>query len=440
MKLAINGGKPVRTTEFRSKPFITEEMIENVSSLLRAGTLTGFVGSSIPGTKRILEYTSRQAEGITDLVTFLGGPCVRKLESNWSAYHAVDYSIAVNSATSGLITALMALGIGSGDEVICSPFSFTASATSIILANAIPVFADIDLDTFCLSPGSVATSITDYTRAIMPIHWNSNAGDLHILVYIAKDRGLKVIEDASQSPLMLYDNRYLGNHGDAGVFSLNQPKNIMTGEGGIIVTDDKDVAVKCRLIRNHGESVPDENSTDDFVSNTIGYNFRLVELLAEIGIAQLDNLIYLNGIRRKNYRYLIDQLGEFGEFLIPQRITHWDSYAPYTVGFRWLSEESGIHRDVIARVLRAEGIPVASGISRLMSDNPLFQRQLACAFSCHKGKYVIPSLPNAKKLQNEQYLGFFQVGWPNTIEDMDDIVAGFRKIFDNKELLERINK
>ena len=438
MQLAINGGKPIRTTEFRSKPYITEEMVENVSSLLSAGTLTGFVGSPSAGTKEILGLKSSDMAKITSLVTFLGGPCVRKLESKWSECHNVDYSIAVNSATSGLITAFMALGIGAGDEVICSPFSFTASATSIILANAVPIFADIDLDTFCLSPNSALDIFTDSTKAIMPIHWNSNAGDLGLLLSEAKYYGFKVIEDASQSPLMLYGRKYLGTHGDAGVFSLNQPKNIMTGEGGVIVTNNKDVAVKCRLIRNHGESVPDENSTDDFVDNAIGYNFRLVELLAEIGSIQLKSLRMLNNIRKRNYAYLIDQLSEFREFLIPQKITHLESYYPYTAGFRWLSEESGIHRDLIARVLRAEGIPVASGISRLMSDNPLFQRQLACAFFCHRGNYSIPELPNAKKLQNEQYLGFFQVGWPNTIRDMDDIVAGFKKIFDNKELLERM--
>jgi len=270
----------------------------------------------------------------------------------------------------------------------------------------------------------------------MPIHWNSNAGELGELLHIAKTKGLKVIEDATQSPGMIYNNKYLGTHGDVGIFSLNQPKNIMTGEGGIIVTDDKDVAVKCRLIRNHGESVPDENSTDDFVYNAIGYNFRLVELLAEIGSIQLDNLSYLNAIRKENYIYLVEQLThEFGEFITPQKITHPKSYSPYTVGFRWLSKKSKIHRNVIAQVLRSEGIPVANGIARLMSDNPLFQRQLAYPFSCYKGKYSIPELPNAKKLQNEEYLGFYQIGWPNTIEDMDDIIKGFRKVMTNKEYL-----
>ncbi len=448
-KLAIGGGKPVRTREFRSRPFITEEMIDKVGCIMRGGRLTGFIGSPIPGTKEIIGLKSSEVENLDNSVSFLGGPIVRKLESKWSKLHKIDYSIAVNSATSGLTTAIMALNIGPGDEVICSPFSFTASATSIVIANAIPVFADIDLDTFCLSPEAAERSITESTKAIMPIHWNSNAGDLDEIISIAKSKGLKVIEDAAQTPGILYKGKHLGTYGDAGVYSLNEPKNIMTGEGGIIVTDSSEVAIKCRLVRNHGEAIVDENSVDDQVVNVIGYNFRLVELLAEIGVVQLDHLAYLNKVRQENYTCLVEKLmQEFGEYIKPQRITHLESYSSYTAGFRWMSKKSKIHRDIVAHVLRSEGIPVASGVSRLMSENPLFQRQLAygrnhCPFSCHlykrRKEYSIPDLPNAKRLQNEEYLGFFQVGWPNTIEDMDDIVKGFRKIMVNKNYLSKIS-
>ncbi|HWQ95966.1 MAG TPA: DegT/DnrJ/EryC1/StrS family aminotransferase [Candidatus Methylomirabilis sp.] len=447
-ELALNGGKPVRTKEFKSKPFITGEMIEKVASLMHEGRLTRFIGSRVPETNEILGLKSSQAENLNSGVSFIGGPSVRCFESKWSKIHDVDYSIAVNSATSGLTAAIMALDVGPGDEIICSPFSFTASATSIILANAIPVFADIDLDTFCLSPEAAENSITESTRAIMPIHWNSNAGDLDSIISIAKKNELKVIEDASQSPGMIYQGKFLGTHGDAGVFSLNEPKNIMTGEGGMIVTNNREVAEKCRLIRNHGESIPDLNSTDDFVINAVGYNFRLVELLAEIGNDQLDHLDYLNRIRQENYTYLVKELvQEFGEYLIPQKITHLESYSPYTVGFRWLSKKSKIHRNIVADVLRSEGIPTASGIPRLISENPLFQRQLAygknhCPFSCHlynrREKYSIPDLPDAKKLQNEEYLGFFQIGWPNTVEDMDDIIKAFRKIMENRSFLSKM--
>lgn len=447
-KLAIDGGKPVRTTEFRSRPYITEETIDRVAALLREGRLTRFIGSPVPGTNEIIGLKSSQAEDLGNVFSFLGGPSVRKLESKWSELHKVDYCIAVNSATSGLTAAIMALDIGPGDEVICSPFSFTASATSIVLANAIPVFADIDLDTFCLSPEAAESSITESTKAIMSIHWNGNAGDFGEIMSIAKSKGLKVIEDAAQTPGILYEGKFLGTHGDAGVYSLNEPKNIMTGEGGIIATNSRETAIKCRLIRNHGEAIPDQDSTDDFVVNAVGYNFRLVELLAEIGVLQLDHLARLNKTRKENYGYLVGKLvQEFGDHLKPQKITNPGSYSAYTAGFRWISKESGIHRDIVAHVLRSEGIPVASGVSRLMSDNPLFQRQLAygrghCPFSCHlyerRGQYSIPELPNAKRLQDEEYLGFFQIGWPNTVEDMDDIVEGFRKIVANKTRLAKM--
>ena len=449
LKLAVLGGKPVRAGEFKSKPYITEEMIDRAGSLLRESRLTRFVGSPVPGTNDILGLKSLDVENIVDSVSFLGGASVRLLESRWSQAHQVDYSISVNSATSGLTTAIMALDIGPGDEVVCSPFSFTASATAVIIANAIPVFADIDIETFCLSPIAAEEAISESTRAIMPIHWNSNAGDLNKLLALARSRGLKVVEDASQAPGMLYEGKYLGTHGDAGIFSLNEPKNIMTGEGGVIVTNDRDTAIKCRLIRNHGEAIPDMGSTDDFVMNAIGYNFRMVEMLAEIGVLQLRELDYLNEVRKNNYSFLVNNLTrEFGEYLVPQKITHPESYAPYTIAFRWLSEKSGIHRDTVAQILRSEGIPVASGIARLMSENPLFQRQLAygkghCPFSCHlyknRDKYSIPDLPNANKLQKEEYLGFFQIGWPNTVEDMADILKGFRKILSNKKYLSTLN-
>ena len=146
--LAIQGGKPVRTKEFKSKPYITEESIERVTSLMREGRLTRFIGSPIPGTSEIIGLKSGDVENLDCDFSVLGGKSVRKFESEWSKIHNTDYAIAVNSGTSGLTAAILAIDIEPGDEVICSPFSFTASATSIIAANAVPVFADIDLDMY----------------------------------------------------------------------------------------------------------------------------------------------------------------------------------------------------------------------------------------------------------------------------------------------------
>ena len=421
-------------------------MKERIVGVIDAKRFSKFIGSPVPGTKDILALESGKVAEIDDVVTYLGGPSVRNLEALWSRFHECDFSITVNSATSGLTVAVMAVDVGPGDEVIISPFSFTASATAIVAANAIPVFADIDLETFCLSPENAEAAVTESTKAIMPVHWNGNGSDLSSITTLAKSKGLKVIEDAAQAPGTKYEGKFLGTHGDVGVFSLNEPKNIMTGEGGVIVTNDKTIAAKSRLIRNHGEVIVDDTFTEDMTANIVGSNFRLVELLAELGICQIEKLEYLNKIRRENHFYLAERLvSECGEYLVPQKITHLDTYNPYHTGFRWLSEKSNIHKNIIAKVLRQEGIPVSPGISRLMSDHPLFQKKIAyglgqCPFSCHlygrKDVYTIGNLLNAKRLQQDEYLGFTQVGWPNTEEDMEDIVSAFKKILANKSVLE----
>lgn len=351
----------IRTKEFKSKPYITREMIARVIAVMKGGLLSGYSASN------------------PDKLN--GGPVVQELERKWAEVHKVKYAIAVNSATSGLITALRALEIGQGDawgwdEVITSPFTVSMTWASIKLVGATPVFADVDLETMCLW-GLIES--TPLVKAIIPVNWNSNNC---CLTYHGK---LFIIEDLAQCPGTPLT-------GDIGVYSLNQPKNITCGEGGIIVTNDKELDRRCRLIRNSGENIDPD---------WIGYNFRLTEIQATIAIEMLKNLEDLNDIRHRNWLYLCDQLEQFKDVLVPQKITNRETYAPYYVAFRWLRGD----RNKVAETLRSEGIPVKTGVPYLPVD-----------------------LPNASKLQNEQYLSFAQIGWPNTYEDMDDIVKGFEKV------------
>ena len=443
-KLAILGGEPIRKKSFRSLPSVDDEELDLVVALMKKGDFSKFVGSPVEGTRELLRKKSLELDFADDSFNFLGGDYVRRFEAEWSRLIKADYCISVNSATSGLTAALLAAGIEPGDEVITTPYSFTATATSILLANAVPVFCDIDPETFCISPNSFKKSITPYTKCAIPVHWCGNAGDFDEIMKIAGKYNIKVIEDAAQAPVTMYKGRYLGTYGDAGVFSFNQPKNIMTGEGGMIVTKDLRIAEKCRLIRNHGESIPTDEDSDDYISNVIGCNFRLVEILAAIGYVQAKKVIGLNKIRSENYGYLKDSLVKnFPDLIIPQKITHPESYYAYTASFRWMPQSSGIPRNSVVAALRAEGIPVVSGIPRLMCDHPLFKRKLAYGKKhypwippIYKGSvdYNKLDLPNARKLQ-EEYLGFFQLGWPNTREDMDDIINAFRKIMDNRDAL-----
>jgi perosamine synthetase len=448
--LALFGGTPVRTKPFRSIPAVDEEEIAAVTQSMREGLLSRFVGSDIPGTRELLKKPSKELLHIEGSHSFLGGPNVRKFEAEWAKLHEVEFAITMNSATSAATAVLMSLDVGAGSEVITTPFSFTATATSIVLANAIPVFADIDPETFCLDPDSVERAITPQTKCIMPVHWCGNAGDFEKLLKIAQKYNIPVVEDAAQAPATRYKGKFLGGHGAAGTFSYSEPKNMTTGEGGMVITNRADIAEKCRLIRNHGEAIPSMSDSDDYIANSLGYNFRMTEATAAMGWVQVSKLPKLNKIRNENYSYLREKLEKVvDKNLLPQRIPHPETYAAYTAAFRWDTNKTGITRDTVALALRKEGIPVAVGVGRLMSDHPMFQKKLAfgkqgCPFTCHlyegKVNYDPKLLPESKQLHDNEYLGFFLMGQPNTSEDMNDIVAAFEKIMANLPALKKYSE
>jgi dTDP-4-amino-4,6-dideoxygalactose transaminase len=416
--LAINGGTPIRTKEFQSTPYINDDEIDIVVQLLKDNNLSKFVGSPHEHVEAMLEKPSFHLSASKMEKSFLGGKYIRDFEYAFSKKIKSPYCISVNSATSGLITAILALN-NLNKYIITTPFSFTATVGAILLTNHEPVFCDIDLDTFNISPESLRYLMNENKKlngsTILPVHWCGNAGNFKSIFDTAKYYKLKIVEDATQSPFSLYNNKLLGTYGDIGVFSFNEPKNIQTGEGGMVVTDDPYLAKQCRLIRNHGENIDN--------SDVVGYNFRLTELQAAIGIKQLEKANYLNDIRRNNWKFLKEEIiRNFGEFIIPQKITHEETFNAYSASFRFITEMIGISRDKFAKALIAEGIPVSIGPYRLLCDH-------------NKTKYLDANVPNARKLHS-QYLSFFQIGYPNTWEDMYDIVKAIKKIIDNKKELE----
>ena len=435
----------MRARAFSSRPMVDEQEVEAVAQSMRQGLFSRFVGSPLPGTRELLQQSSHALVSLDAPFSFLGGPNVRRFEAAWAKFHQSTFAVSFNSATSGLIAALMALDAGPGTEVITTPLSFTATATAIVLAQGVPVFADIDPETMCLDPASVERAITPRTRCILPVHWAGNAGDFHDILAVAHRHGLPVVEDSCQAPGTLYDGRYLGTLGQAGVFSFSEPKNVMTGEGGMLLTGDANLAEKCRLIRNHGEAVIMPEDTDEYLANAVGYNFRMVEASAAMGWVQTSKLAQVNCIRHNNYKRLLGLLTDsFGDVLRPQRITHPDSFAAYTAVFMWDEEVSGLSRDLVAMALRAEGVPVATGVGRLMCDHPMFQRKLGFGRNGHpfrepvyQGRvdYSPEATPVAHRIHDHQYLGFFQTGWPNTPEDMEDISRAFEKILAHRSEL-----
>jgi dTDP-4-amino-4,6-dideoxygalactose transaminase len=293
----------------------------------------------------------------------------------------------------------------------------------------------------------------------MTVHWCGNAGDLCQIKSICKENSIFLVEDAAQAPSSFYQcakpcnddcNNFespsaIGTLGDVGVFSFNEPKNIMSGEGGLIVTNNEKIAVKCRLIRNHGEAIVTDDYTDEDLVNIIGYNFRMTELHAAIAYIQTKKHDKINEIRKENYFYLINGIKElFSDYLIPQNITHINSFFAYTASFKWNYRKSGIHRDIIAEALIAEGIPVFKGYHRLMCDHPMFKRKIAFGKNNYPWmkndiNYKDLDIPNARNLVENEFLGFLQMGYPNEKKDMDDIIDAFKKIIRNFNHLKSYN-
>ena len=268
------------------------------------------------------------------------GPRVKAFEEAFAEMCGVNHAIATTSGTTALHVALLAHGIGEGDEVVTSPFTFIASANSILYTGARPVFVDIDPDTFNMNPDLIETVITPRTRAIMPVHLFGLSCDMGPIMEIARKHGLKVIEDACQSHGASYQDRRVGSFG-CGAFSLYPTKNITSAEGGMITTDDAELAEKCRVIRQHG-------MRRRYYHDELGFNFRMTDVHAAIGLAQLKKLDGFNQARQANAAYLSQYLQGVQVPFVPQGSQH--VYHQYTV------RVAGGRRDSLRTFLQEQGI------------------------------------------------------------------------------------
>ena len=280
---------------------------------------------------------------VIDSGQLVQGARVAAFEEAFASFCGVRHAIATSSGTSALQTTVLALGIGPGDEVITSPFTFIASANAVLFAGAKPVFVDIDERTYNVDASLIEAAITPRTKAILPIHLFGHPCDIEAIVDIAARRGLAVIEDACQAHGATVNGRKVGSFG-VGCFSFYPTKNITTAEGGIITTDDDALADRARLIRSHGQR-------KRYYHETIGYNFRMTEIQAAIGLVQMGKLEQFTAARRANAEYLSRHL---------QRVI-----VPYEApGCRHVYHQYTIRvadgRDALAEHLRDRGI--ATGI------------------------------------------------------------------------------
>jgi perosamine synthetase len=237
------------------------------------------------------------------------GPTVEEFEVLFASYIGTKYAIATNSGTAALHIALLAAGVGHGEEVITTPFSFIATANAVLFCGARPVFVDIDSDTFCIDPDLIRARITPKTRAVLPVHLYGQPCNMNEIVRICQEHNLVLIEDACQAHGAEYQGKKVGSFG-IGCFSFYPTKNMTTGEGGMITTDDSDIARRARMIRSHGQN-------GRYYHEFLGYNYRMTEIAGAIGICQIRKLDELNRRRAENARILAEKLDRIRGLIAP---------------------------------------------------------------------------------------------------------------------------
>ena len=420
--LAVLGGPKLINNTFTRYNSLGLQEVEAAKNVVESGVLSQFLGCWDPD--------------------FFGGPKVQEFERQCESYFGVKHAVTFNSWTSGLVAAVGAVGIEPGDEVIVSPWTMAASATAILHWNAIPVFADIERETFCLDPVSIERNISEQTRAIMSVDIAGHSADMDALRKIADKHKLKIISDTAQAPAAMYKGKFAGTLADIGGYSLNYHKHIHTGEGGIAVTDDDDLADRLRLIRNHAEVVVGAKGVTN-LSNMIGHNFRLGEIECAMGIEQLKKLKTQVESRQCIARKLNKGLAGLKGLNIPVVMpdcTHVYYVYPMTLDIAVL----GISRQRLHQALTAEGVPALAASYQNLHLLPMYQKKMAYGSKgfpwtsdiCKRNvSYAKGICPVAEDLHESSFLGFGICSHEFKDEEVDLIIAAFHKVWRNLEAL-----
>lgn len=406
-KLAIHGGEPVRRERLNNLPGIAPREKELVMEVLASRRFC-----AIDGTK------------------------AADLEEKFAQYVGVKHAVTTDTGTSALHLALSSAGVGPGSEVIVPAYTFIASATSVLHNTAVPVFCDILPDTFCLDPDDVRKRITPSTKAIMPVHLFGHPAEMDEIVEIAKEHDLAIVEDCAQAHGAEYRGRKVGSIGDLGCFSFQESKNMMSGEGGLIVTDDDEMADACRRMRHHGEAFgPTASRT--YESHNIGYNFRMTEMAAAILIAQLEMLDTFTERRIRNGERLVKELSEFG-WITPPRRREYAKHVYHVFVLRIDEKKLGMSRSELHQAYTAEGLYAGFGYARPLYMNPVFSRKVGfggkdCPYGCRYYKGSVDYSEGQCPVTEEVTGDALWIGGGWTIHnisdsDIDDMVHAFEKI------------
>lgn len=420
--LALLGGQPVISAPLAPFRSVGEEEAQAAAQVVRGGVLSAYIGAAGEA--------------------FMGGPAVRAFEAKAAAYFGAKHAIAVNSWTSGLIAAIAALGLEPGDEVITTPWTMAATATAILHNNAIPVFADIDPQTFNIDPAAVERLVTPRTRAILAADIFGLSADMRALRSIADRHGLRLLTDTAQSPGARYGEGFAGLYADIGGFSLNYHKHIHCGEGGILVTDDDRLASRLAMIRNHAEAVISPQEPTE-LAGMLGYNFRLGEIEAAIASVQLDRLEERVQSRQRAAAQLNSGLAGLPGLRTPQ-VAAGSTHVYYVYGMVLDTRELGLSRARLLAALRAEGVPGLMNGYQNIHLLPLFKHKIAHGTSGFpwtanpRGDTItyVPGLcPVAEGLHAHSFLGLALCLCEFEPQDVELVIGAFHKVWGHLEAL-----
>lgn len=393
-RLAINGGTPVRqepwTPIYPPYSDVVEQEVAAATRVIRSRNLCAEFGGE-----------------------------VAKFERAYAEYLGVKHAVATSTGTSALVVALKALGVGLGDEVIVPAYTFLATGTAAMMVHAVPVFADIEPKILSIDLESVKKQTTSRTKAIIPVHPNGFPIDMDPLMDFANKRGIAVVEDAAHAHGAEYKGRKTGTIGHINAFSFQQKKNLPLGEGGMVTTNDDQLAERAKQARTFGK-------------NVVGNNLRMTELHAAIGQVRLGDLDRQNAMRIENAEYLDRQLQGIRGITTQKPLPNTKSVY-YNFMLRYEEETLGVPRDRFIAALNAEGI-VAGSLYYPLYRNWAFREGLDPSFfkgpESERPSYADGACPVAEEYSDRRNIEI-KTFFPNTKREMDDVARAITKVVEN---------
>ena len=400
-KPAVLGGSPVRTKPFPSWPVIAENDERAFMQVLRGGKWNR-----------------------------LDGDCARRFEETWAATLGAKHCLATANGTSALIISLNALGIGPGDEVIVPPYTFVATVNAVLMQHAIPVFVDTDPETFQIDARKIEAALTERTRCILPVHLGGSPADMDAILEIGRKHKIPVVEDACQAHLAEWRRRKVSTLGALGCFSFQASKNLNSGEGGALLTNDSDLYRVCQSFHNNGRG--DTGSGFGYVRN--GANLRITEFQAALLTEQLKRVEEQSRTRERNAAHLTKQLAEIPGIRPARMYDGATRNAYHLYMFRYdKAQFAGLSRARFLKALEAEGIPASGGYTPLNKEPFLKHTLDSRAYrAIYPAKQLAEWTERNQCPANDQLcqeaVWFTQTMLLGPREDMDQIVEAIRKI------------